>query len=33
VSGDDKKDKINMYIYSDYDRKTTAIPQFDVIDD
>lgn len=33
VSGSDDKDSINLYIYSDYSRKTVAIPQFNVTDD
>jgi hypothetical protein len=33
VSGSDEKDTINMYIYSDFNRKTVAIPTFNVTDD
>lgn len=33
VSGIDDKDTINMYIYSDFNRKSVAIPTFDVTDD
>ena len=32
VSGEDDQDTINLYIYSDYNRKTVAIPTFNVTD-
>jgi hypothetical protein len=33
VSGDSNKDEFEMYIYSDYLRKSIRIPDFDVTDD